>query len=336
MARIRRPLLARTRLSGAGPSITGVFVDRIRDGARYLWNLGFETYEEWRNHRTIRLGAGLAYYGLFAIVPILAVALALAGLFISQSDVQSYLADQLSDLLGIDADQVAGALANMLGDSGALAGLGIVGVVSLFFTASLLVIALQDAFNMIWERPVRSGIRATVLRRLVAFVVVAGAGAVIVVSFAINAVTGLIGRLVPDSPLVASLEELVGHAASWALAIVVIALLFRYLTDVRIAWLPALVGGIVTAVTLAIGTVLVGAYLRNYGSSSLAGATGSLFLVLFWIYYVAQIVLAGAELTRVLTKRYSSAGGFAGLWSSSGDRQAGVGPGDDAAVDVDG
>ena len=45
-----------------------------------------ETYTSWRSHRTIRLGASLAYYGLFAIVPLLAISFAVAGLVISEAD----------------------------------------------------------------------------------------------------------------------------------------------------------------------------------------------------------------------------------------------------------
>ena len=280
-----------------------MFVEQARGVVHSAWNLGLETYEQWRGHRTIRLGAGLAYYGLFAIVPMLAVAIVLAGLVISQADVQSYLSTQLSTLLGVDADAVASALAGVLDGDGKLAGLGLVGAGSLLLTASVLVVALQDAFNTIWERPVRSGLRQTVVRRLIAFVVLAGAGAVIVVSFAINAVTGLLERVAPDVAILGSLQELIGLMTSWALAIGVVTLLFRYLTDVRVPWPPALVGGAVTAGMLAVGTVLVGAYLRRYAASSLAGATGSVFLVLLWIYYVAQIVLVGAEFTRVLSRR---------------------------------
>jgi uncharacterized BrkB/YihY/UPF0761 family membrane protein len=55
----------------------------------------------------------------------------------------------------------------------------------------------------------------------------------------------------------------------------------------------------------------------------LVGVTGSVFLVLLWIYYEAQIVLAGAEFTRVLA-----------TWSLDDDRQIGVLPGEDAAGDV--
>lgn len=310
-------------------------VDRFRGVIGGAWNLGLETYSEWRGHRTIRLGAGLAYYGLFAIVPLLAVALAVAGLVISQADVQEYLADQLSGLLGVDADRVAQALSEVLEGTGVLTGLGLVGAASLFLTASLLVLALQDAFNTIWERPVRSGIRQSVLRRLVAFVVVAAAGAVIIVSFAVNAVTALLDRLAPDLAIVASLQELIGLLATWVLAIGVVALLFRYLTDVRVPWVPATVGAAITAAMLAVGTVVLGVYLRRYAATSLIGATGSVFLVLLWIYYEAQILLVGAELTRVLTRRGVITGDNGAVSSAGGDRQAGVGPGNDAAIDVD-
>jgi membrane protein len=312
-----------------------VFVDLARDGVRGAWSVGRETYAQWRGHRTIRLGAGLAYYGLFAIVPLLAVALAVAGLVVSRSDVQSYLAEQFSAVLGVDAGVVAGAISDALDGTGTLTGLGLVGVASLVLAASLLVVALQDAFNTIWERPVRSGIRQTVLRRLVAFAVVAGAGAVIVVSFAINAVTGLLSRLVPDVAIVSSLQELIGWAASWALAIGVLTLLFRYLADVRVPWSPAFVGAAATAAVLAVGTVLVGAYLRRYAASSLVGATGSVFLVLLWIYYEAQFLLVGAEFTRVLTRRREAADDLGLLRSADGDGQTGGDPVDDAAVDVD-
>jgi uncharacterized BrkB/YihY/UPF0761 family membrane protein len=62
-----------------------VIVDRVRGAAGSAWTLGVDTYEHWRDHRTIRLGAGLAYYGLLALVPVFAVALVIAGLVISNA-----------------------------------------------------------------------------------------------------------------------------------------------------------------------------------------------------------------------------------------------------------
>jgi membrane protein len=177
-------------------------------------------------------------------------------------------------------------------------------------------------------------LRHTVIRRLVSFAVIAGAGVVVIASFVLNAVAGLLGRVIPDAAFVASLEELFGVATSWVLGVVVVALLFRYLTDAHIPWAAAIAGSAATAGMLAVGTVLVGAYLQRFAASSAVGVTGSIFLVLLWIFYVGQIVLVGAEFTRVLV--LSGVGGRRSAWRSVGrDGQSGAGPGDDPAVDVD-
>jgi YihY family inner membrane protein len=314
-----------------------VIVDRVRAAVRAAWRLGFDTYEQWRDHRTVRLGAGIAYYGLFALVPLLALALAIAGLVISRGDVQSYLTEQLSDWLGIDAEDIARALTDALDGTGTLTGLGVLGAVSLFLTASVLVVAVQDAFNTIWERPVRPGFRHTVRRRLVAFAVIAGAGAVVIASFVLNSVAGLIARVMPNASFVEPLQEVIGAAGSWALGVGVVTLLFRCLTDAHIPWPAAFVGGVATAGALALSTVLIGAYLQRYAASSLVGVTGSIFLVLLWIFFVGQIVLVGAEFTRVLVLRGigTDVSSSPPVASARGDREPGVGPGHDATVDVD-
>lgn len=303
-------------------------VDQVRRTVGFVPDLLVSAYHDWRRHRTIRLGAGLAYYGLFALVPLVAVSLSVAGLFVATEDVQDYLATQLADFVGNDADTVGQALADAMSGAGTTLGLGALGLLSLAFTASLLVLALQDALNSIWERPVRSGVRHSLVRRLVAFAVVFACGAVLVASFAVNAVTGLIGSLAPDVRVWVPLTELIGTAATWVIGIGVIALLFRYLTDVRVPWPSVLAGATVTALLVAVGTVAIGAYLRRYAAASLLGATGSVFLVLLWIYYEAQILLAGAEFTRALAQR----SGFGR--SLDDDRESGAPPGDDVAADV--
>ncbi|HSL74009.1 MAG TPA: YihY/virulence factor BrkB family protein [Ilumatobacteraceae bacterium] len=308
---------------------------RIRDAVSTGVDVLGQTYRAWLDHRTIRLGAGLAYYGLFAIVPVLAVSISVASIFFAREDVQDYLTGQLTALLGDDAASVGEALAELLDGVGSLVGLGVIGAASLLLAASLVVVALQDALDTIWEHPVRSGLRRTVMRRIVAFAVVAAAGAVLVLSFALNSISALFARIVPDVPVVRSLGEVVGVAVTWVLGIGVLALLFRYLTETRVPWRSVLPGAAVTALLVAVGTMAIGAYLRRYAGSSLLGATGSVFLVLLWIYYEAQIILAGAEFTRVLTLRTDRSPNDP-PGSVGDDREAEFVPGEHAAADVDG
>jgi membrane protein len=275
-------------------------LDRMPRPIRRIWRLGITTYNEWRMHRTIRLGAGIAYYGLFALIPILALSLAIAGLVVSDADVQSYLDERLQAVFGPAAAGFSEAIASVLGESGTIVGLGIIGAVSLVFAASLVVLSLQDALNMIWELPVRSGFRQTLLRRAGAFAVILAAGLVLIAGFAINAITALIERIVPDAPILESASVLFGVAASWALGVGVFVLLFRYLPDTRAPWAAALIGAATTTLLVAVGTSAIGFYLRTFGASSVTGATGGIVLLLLWIYYEAQIILVGAEFTRVV------------------------------------
>jgi hypothetical protein len=110
----------------------------------------------------------------------------------------------------------------------------------------------------------------------------------------------LIERLVPDAPILESISVVFGFAASWALGVGVFVLLFRYLPDSRTPWRAALIGAATTTVLVAVGTSAIGYYLRTFGGSSVTGATGGAVLLLLWIYYEAQIVLVGAEFTRVV------------------------------------
>ena len=293
MARIRAPCQQLTRPGGL---LTSRILRLVRATVRVLRT----TYEQWRKHRTIRLGAGLAYYGLFAAVPVLALGFALATIFVSESDVQSYLAEQISNIFGTDPSDTSDAVSEALSSTGTAASLGIIGLVSLVFTASVLILALQDALNTIWEIPVRSGWQESLARRALAFLVVLASGAYLIASLAINAVIALIERTMPDAAVLDSLTEVFGVTASWALGVLVIALLFRYMTAVRVPWASALIGGALTAALVALGAVAIGAYLQRYAAASFLGATGGVFLFLIWMYYEAQIVLAGAEFTRVL------------------------------------
>ncbi|MEO7998838.1 MAG: YhjD/YihY/BrkB family envelope integrity protein, partial [Gemmatimonadaceae bacterium] len=59
----------------------------------------------------------------------------------------------------------------------------------------------------------------------------------------------------------------------------------------------------ITALLFTIGKQLLALYLGRSSTTSSYGAAGSVILVLLWVYYSAQIILFGAELTRVATER---------------------------------
>jgi membrane protein len=263
-----------------------------------------DTYAAWRRSRTIRLGAGLAYYALFAIVPLLAITLALAEFMFSQEDLQAQLAERLENLLGGQVDEISALLTEQLGNASTQSGLGVIGGISLLVAGVGLFVALQDALNTIWGAPVASGIASMIRRYALGLAIVVLTVAVLVGSLAVQAIAGLLETLAADDstvldPLV-SVAEVIG---SWAIVGAAVVVVFRELSPQEVTWRDAMIGGLITAAALLVGTWLIGYYLSHYGGASLAGAAGGVALVLVWIYYEAQILLGGAVLTRVLDDR---------------------------------
>lgn len=266
---------------------------------RSLISLLATTYERWRDDRTIRLGAGIAYYGIFTLIPLVTLSIALAQALFSEAQVQSFLENAPSSLFGSDGAPFADTIVDKLDSSGTAAGLGLVGLVSLIATTSILFVALQHAFNVIWDVPPAHGIRNDVRRYGLAYLLELLASSLLCGALAVQAIDGLAEQLTPGQlPLLEDVADVISLAASWALGIGVVALLFRFVPRATVPWRASLIGAAVDAACIAVATWALGEYIQRVGSGSLAGAA---VLATLWIYATAQILLAGAVMTMVLT-----------------------------------
>jgi membrane protein len=267
------------------------------------------TYRNWRDDRTVRLGAGLAYYGVFAVVPMLTLAAALVQRVFRRSDVQAYLEERLEAILGESGRDLAAAVNDQLAERSTEAGLGLLGAASLLFASSLVVLALQDAFNTIWKVPVITGVRTTLLRRARSLIVVVSAGALLAAGLLVHTAAGVLGVILPSGFAgIPGLIDLIELAGSWAVAAFGFTLLFQYMTPEALSWMRAFVVGAVTASAATVGTWMLTLYLNRIGGNSLTGVAGSALLILIWIFYQAQIVLAGCQLLKVLHTGPSASG----------------------------
>ena len=91
-----------------------------------------------------------------------------------------------------------------------------------------------------------------------------------------------------------------------AIILLLFAMIFRYLPDARIAWRDVWVGAALTTVLFAVGKLALGLYLGSGAAGSAYGAASSLITLLLWIFYSAQIMLFGAEFTRVYADTYGT------------------------------
>jgi membrane protein len=263
----------------------------------------------WWNDNVPRLGASLAYYTLFALAPILIVAITVAGLFFGAEAVQREVTSQIGGLVG---DQGARAVQSMLEGASQRGGDGLataVGLVTFFLGATGAFLELQTALNGIWRvKPKASaGFKDMLFQRLLSFGLVIGVGFVLLVSLLVSAglsaLNRYIGSIVPDIALV---WQGVNTLVSLGVITLLFAMIYQFLPDVDLRWRDVWVGALVTAGLFTVGKFLIGLYLGTSGVATTYGAAGSVVVLLIWVYYSAQIVLLGAEFTRAYVERFGA------------------------------
>ncbi len=256
----------------------------------------------WLAHNASSMGAALAFYTLFSIAPILVIALAVASYVFGAHTAEIELLSQLRELTGnAGADALRSLLASaQFNDKKGLA--AVVGVITLLIGATSVFGELQHALDVIWDSPSRAKHAAwweLIRTRLLSFGMVLGVGFLLLVSLIASALLAAFdGWLKSRVAALTGVLPLLDAVVSFAMTVVLFAMIYKYVPRATIAWRDVWIGAAVTAFLFAVGKALIGLYLGKSSFSGAYGAAGSLVVLLLWIYYSAQIFLLGAEFTR--------------------------------------
>ena len=263
--------------------------------------------DAWWHDDALRLGASLAYYTLFAIAPVLVVATAVAGMVFGAEAVRGEIVGQLDQLVGREGALAVQAL--LEGASKRREGIlaTVLGSVAFLLAATGAFLELQAALNTIWRVTPTPGVNLSgfLLDRIRSFGLVVAIGFLLLVSLAgTAALAALGGWLARRAPAVPMLWTTVNLIVSLAVTTALFALLYRVLPDVRLHSRDVMTGAFVTAVLFTAGQQLIALYLGQSSVASSYGAAGSVMILLLWVYYSCQILLFGAEFTRVYAQRH--------------------------------
>ena len=129
----------------------------------------------------------------------------------------------------------------------------------------------------------------------------------LLVSLIVSAALAAFSKYVNDLfPGVGVLSVIASDVVAFGVITVLFAMIFKVLPDVKIAWRDVWIGGAVTSLLFTLGKFLLGWYLGRSTTITAYGAAGSVVLVLLWVYYSAQILFFGAEITKVYANRFGA------------------------------
>jgi membrane protein len=252
--------------------------------------------------------AGLAFYMLLSVAPLAVVAVQVAAAVFDPIQVRAALAEDLGRATGRQVSELLNQLmtAQQESQSGAAT---VLSALVLLWAAMRLFHRLQAALNMTWgvradpDVQTREAIRQMVRKRVISFLMVLGSGAALMVSLVLKSIIAIlqtpldwIVRSETIAPHIVQAEEI---GLSFLLLTTLVAAVFRFLPDVRIAWSDVWVGAAMTSVLLVLGMAGFSLYVATVGATQLAGAIGSIAVLMLWAYYTSHVLLLGALFTRI-------------------------------------
>jgi membrane protein len=273
--------------------------DRIKKLARTTFLIFKHAAKQYGIDRVNRMAAAVSYRAIFAMAPLLILAVSMVGFFVG-GDVaaQEEILSAVDRIAGPTVEDAVQTVLRELADTSAATTL--VGIVLLLWTSSTLFLELQNDLNDIFGVPYEqtTGILRTIGKRGLGFLFALSLGLIVILVLLLNNIWQFLGGLFPDS--FEQVHQLIAVLTPFVSVVVlpfVFALFFQSLSMVKVRWRAIWWGSLFTSVGVLVASYGASIYFR-LSSSNAAGIAASLFVILLLAYIFSAVFLFGAELTK--------------------------------------
>jgi membrane protein len=274
-----------------------------------VWLLLKDSAIAWDNDNIGQQGAALAFFTVLSLSPLLIIVVVLSSFGFGREAASGHLVSQIRGLIGIEGARFVQSLITNAYKSDSNLPAAIFSIVMLLVGASAVFISLRDSLNTIWriqQKPIGI-IRAFLRGRYLSFAMMLGIGFLLLVSLILSAaLAAMSDYLSKILPILTGLVSLLDFIISFVGITAIFAFMFKFLPAATLRWKDVVVGAAVTSLLFSIGKLAIGLYLGNGAIGSTFGAATSLVIIMLWAYYSSQIVLFGAEFTRLYAMRFGT------------------------------
>ncbi len=272
----------------------------------------WQALKEYVQEGAFHHGAALAYYTLFAFIPIIYLTTSIYGRIIGQQNMREIVGSILKSGLGIqDSGSILKLVESMSIDKPnfflELASIGI-----LLYTCSAFMISLKRSLNEFFNVSKKSRQESNLFMEIIGFRFV---GVLLLAIFALVIILFYFLQIFIFSALTSWLQwnngfvdfslQVLQILFTLLSNILIFSLIFKYMHNAKVTWRVARNGAIATAILLYLSQWLIGYYLQHYFVMGTLGVANSIFIMLAWVHYSAQIVFFGAKYTYQIGKVYN-------------------------------
>lgn len=242
--------------------------------------------------------AGLAYYTIFSIFPLLLVFIAAGSFFVDSNQVFNVVTQFIQQALPISRQIIIENLQEIMDQRGTA---GLISILTLLWSASGMFTNLAYNINLAWTRAAR---RSFLQNRLVGLWMIVGLIGLIVLSLILSWITHRLPfmDIAHASPSDLILLRLISAFSSWLMIFLVFFTLYHWIPTMRVKWNSTLWGALIASLAWKAVTTSFTWYLDSrFGRYQLVyGSLGAIVAFLFLIYIISFITLFGAHLSAAI------------------------------------
>jgi membrane protein len=250
-------------------------------------------------------GAALTYYAVFSLGPLLLIATAIAGWFFGEEAARGELRGKLIEVFGPETAWTIEGLLSSVRARTSSGWAAAIGIVVLLYTSSSVMRQLKDSMNFIWgvQHMKEASWWTWVEHYLVSLAGVLVAGVLLIISLLGTTAMAATKKYVPDwLPYSSSFLFSIEFAATLVMGTVIFALIFKLLPEAKVQWRYVWLGAFGTALMFSIGKLGMALYLGWLSAESFYGAMSSFMILLFWMYFSAQVLVIGGFFTEMFSR----------------------------------
>lgn len=253
----------------------------------------------------LRLAGATAFFTNFALPPILLILIRLFGFFIDRKTLVNRIFDRLSNLLDDSSTkQIRQTLRNIRGiDQKWYATL--ISFIFFLFVATTLFTVIKNSMDQIWSIGIKedSSFLFNLKVRARSMVIILLAGILFIVGLLTDSIQAYIGLYINNASPTIGRGFLIVLNQVLFISIVTIwfSVLFKYLTSGRPTWKSSIRGGLLTGMLFTLGKYILRIALPLSNIGNIYGASGSIVLIMLFVFYSSFIFYFGACFVKILS-----------------------------------
>ena len=274
-----------------------------------LFRIFKTSFFAWAKDNATLRAAALTFFIILPLPTLLLIVIAIFSQFYGSAQAINLLIQQISSFAG---PAVANLFSELVTNTGSpfgsvwttivVVGFSFVGAIGAFSV-------LRDILNCIWEvkLPKKLPFWKMIRQKIVPFVLLSVSGLIVIVWSAIaGSLFSLIRYFSIDNGLTFFVLAVAQVVLSFAVSAILLALIYKLIPETKVHWRDISLSVVVIGIAFTVTNYIFGTYINVFTITTVVGAAGSLLIILLWIFILNEMVLFGAEVSKIYAETIGS------------------------------